>query len=407
MSTLPTPVRADLDRVQRGALIVGVAALLLCVIGAPFSPTQFFRAYTTVYQFFLGLALGNMVILMLYHLTGGAWGFLIRRFLEAGMRTLPLLAVLFTPVACGIWWLFPWAQDDRKGQIALGVRNWYLNPAFFWGRAALYFILWNMIAFFLSRWSREQDATGATVLPRKFRLLSAPSFVIYGATITFASVDWAMSLTPAFHSTMWGPLYAAGQLVSGMALATLVLCLLVAEPPLRRVVSLEALNDVGNLLFSFLIIWAYMAFFQFMLIWMANMRDEVIWYLPRGEGGWRVVIWAVFLLHFAVPFFCLLMRTVKRDPPSLARVAGLLLFMHLVYLYWQIVPSVDPEDDITAHWMDILMPFGIGGIWLAFYVWQLKRFPLLPLHDTSAVSAAELRAEDEEQAAREEAVRHG
>jgi hypothetical protein len=216
-----------------------------------------------------------------------------------------------------------------------------------------------------------------------------------------------MSLTPGFHSTMWGPLYAAGQLVSGMALASLMLCLLVLQPPLRRVVSLDALNDVSNLLFSFLIIWAYMAFFQFMLIWMANIRDEAVWYLPRGEGVWQVVIWLVFLLHFVVPFFCLLMKPIKRDPRSLARVAGLILVMHLLYLYWQIMPSIQRDDAVTQHWMDFLMPFVIGGIWLASYLWQLKRFPVLPLHAPSAESPADLRAENEEQVAREEAVRHG
>ena len=383
MSTLPPDRTAQLGRAERWCLLVGVVTLLVCVVGAPFQPAQFFRAYLTAYLFWFGLGLGAFAILMLYHLTGGAWGFLLRRVLEAAMRTLPLLAILFIPIGLGMSYLYPWA---RPAEVAvspeLRYNRLYLNPSFWWFRAILFFALWIAIAAFVSAWSCEQDRTGARTLPRKLRLMAGPALVLYGVTITFASVDWTMSLTLAFYSTMWGPLFAAGQLVSAMAFSVLVIGWLVSTPPFRRVPSLEVFNDVGNLLFTFLIIWAYMAFFQFMLIWMANLRREVTWYLARSRNGWEWLAWFTLVFHFAVPFFLLLLRDVKRRPEALMRVAALVLFSHLVYLYWCVMPNF-PDTVVTDHWMDFLAPLGIGGLWLAYFIWQLKAYPVLPRHRRS------------------------
>ena len=407
MSMLPPERAAQLDRAQRRCLLVGAVALLLCVIGAPFSPTQFFRAYLTAYLFWLGIGLGSFAILMLYHLTGGAWGFLLRRVFEASMRTLPLLAVLFIPVGFGMTYLYPWARPaEVAASPELRYNHLYLNAPFWWFRAVLFFASWLTLAALLSAWSREHDRSGERTLPRKLRLLAGPALVVYGLTITFASVDWTMSLTLNFYSTMWGPLFAAGQLVSAMAFSVLVLGWLVSAPPYRHVLSLEVLNDVGNLLFSFLIIWAYMAFFQFMLIWMANLRREVTWYLARSRGGWEWVAWFTFIFHFAVPFFLLLLRDIKRRPEALMRVAAILLCSHLVYLHWQVMPNF-PDTVVTEHWMDFLTPLGIGGLWIAYWIWQLKRYPVLPLHDVNEEEAAHLRRLDLEEAARRQAVSNG
>jgi hypothetical protein len=321
--SLPDHLRAELDRVQFLALIVGAGALVVCIIGGFFSPAQFFRAYLAAYQWPLAVGLGSMVLLMLYHVTGGAWGFLIRRFLGAGMRTLPLLAILWIPIGMGVYYLYLWSRPEwvTHNHLQQMVIDRYLNPPFFWIRAAIYFVLWIGLAFFLSTWSRQQDQTGERQLPGKLQALSAPGFVIYGLSITFASVDWAMSLQPEFHSTMWGPLYATSQLLSAMAMACLMLGWLAGRPPLRQFISVEVLNDVGNLLLTFVIVWTYLCFFQFMLIWMANLPDEVCWYLPRSQGGWQWVAWALFIFQFAVPFFCLLMRGIKRNPVTLMWVA--------------------------------------------------------------------------------------
>jgi hypothetical protein len=407
-STLPADRRERLERLQWRALVVGAVALAVCVVGAFFSPTQFFRAYLVAYLFFLGLAHGCFAILMIYHLTGGAWGFLIRRVLEAGMRTLPLMAVLFIPIACGVEFLYDWADPSLvAASRALQHKQVYLNVPFFIGRAVLYFVLWVGIAFLLSRWSREQDRTGDPALARRLTSLSGPGLAVYGVTITFASVDWVMSLQPAFRSTIFGPLFASGELLTGFACALVVMAWLVARPPLARLVSVEALNDLGNLLFTFLIIWAYMEFFQFMLIWIANLPYDVIWYLPRSTEGWQWVVWAIGIFHFAVPFFLLLSRDVKREPRALAALAGLILFMHLIYLYYQVLPAF-PDTTLAEHWMDVLAPFAVGGLWLANFAWDLKSGPVLPQHDPSEQAAIHYRALDQEEAARAaEEVHHG
>jgi hypothetical protein len=407
MSTLPDSLREELGRVQRWSFGLGAGALLLCVLGAFFSPAPFLRAYLAAYQFYLGIGLGCLAILMIYHLTGGAWGFLIRHFLEAGAQTLPLLALLFLPVALGVTRLYPWAQAEENGTAGeLEFNHTWLVPWFWLCRAAVIFLAWLLVTWLLSRWSRQQDQAASRELPRKFRLLSAPGLIIYGLAITIGSVDWMMSLQPAFHSTIFGVEVAVGQILSGLAFVILILARLVARPPLAALVSMETLNDLGNLLLSFLVIWAYLVLFEFLLIWMGNLPEEISWYLPRSQGGWQWVAWALFLLHFAVPFFCLLMRDIKRDARSLARVAGLILFMHLVFLYYQVMPAF-PGSTIAQHWMDFLTPLGVGGLWLASYLWQLARRPILPLHDSNQAEAVRLRQLDLEATARTEAIGRG
>jgi hypothetical protein len=408
MSTLPPPQQAQVDRFQWAALGVGVVTLLACFLGAVFSPAQFFRAYLAAYLFYLGLGLGSFGIVMIYYLTGGAWGFLTRRLFEAGMRTLPLLAILFTPIAYGVGYLYLWARPEMvAADKGLQHKQIYLNARFFWGRAAFYFVTWLLLAYLLSSGSRRQEETTDPTLSRRLVRLSGVGLVLYGITITFASVDWIMSLQPAFHSSIFGPVIASGQLLSSLALVLVLLAWFARQPPLSHVISLEVLNDLGNLLLALLVIWAYLVWFQFMLIWIGNLPADVIWYVPRSRGGWQWVAWALFVLHFAIPFFLLLMRSVKRDPLALAQTAGLILFMQLVFQYYQVIPAFPSASHLSEHWMDFLTPLGVGGVWLAYFLWQLKRTPVLPQHDASQQQAVHLRQLDVEEAARQEAIQHG
>jgi hypothetical protein len=401
-SSLAPEQREWLDGLQRRALVVGVVALVVCVIGAISSPTQFFLAYLAAYMFCLGVGLGSLVILMIYHLTGGAWGYIVRRILEATTRTIPLLAVLFVPVACGVYYLYLWTDPNKvAADASLQYKQIYLNVPFFLGRAVLYFVLWSLMSYLLNRWSRAQDQSGAIVLAERMQRLSAPGLIIYGISLTFAAVDWVMSLQPAFHSTIFGPLVATSQLLSALCFTILVLVWLSSRPPLAEVVSPDAFRDFGNLLLTFLILWAYMVFFQFMLIWIANLPYEVIWYLPRSRGGWEWVTWALFVFALVVPFFSLLMREVKENPRPLAKVAWLVLFMQLVFVYYLVVPNF-PDAAILDHWMDFLTPLGVGGLWLAYFLYQLKQGALLPLHDLNREAALHLRELDAEESHEEE-----
>ncbi len=406
MTTAPPAHDQDLGRPALPALAVGVVALLLGLGAAFLDPAPVLRAYLAAYVFFLGIALGCLVILMVYHLTGGAWGFLIRRVLEAGTRTLPVLTVLFLPIGLCLGYLYLWARPEEvAADPDLQHKHVYLNVPFFWVRALIYFAAWNLLAFSLSALSRRQDRTGEPRLVPYLSRVSGPGLALYGITITFASVDWVMSIQPAFRSTIFGPLVVSCQLLSAQAFVLIILSRLSPRPPLAGAVSHDALNDLGNLLFTYLILWAYLVFFQFMLVWIANLRYDVLWYTARSSGPWLAVTWALFLMSFALPFFLLLLRDVKRDPRALGRVAGLLLFMQLVFAYYLVLPSFG-ETPLAEHWVDFLPPLGIGGVWLATFLWQLGRAPLLPSHDANEKSAGHLRRQDEESAALEELLHH-
>jgi hypothetical protein len=442
-SAAPLNRTEQIARWQWPSLAIGAIALAVCILGGLGRPSQFFRAYLPAWLFYWGLALGSMAILMIYHLIGGAWGFLLRRILEAGMRTLPLVAVLFVPIAAAVRYIYPWAQPDLVAESAkLKHETFYLNAPYFWMRAAAYFVLWLGMAFWLGSWSRRQDQAADPRLPWKCEQLSAFGAVIYGVTLHFAAIDWAMSLLPAFHSTIWGPLFALGQLLSALAFALIVLaCKVKHTPRLADIVSPKAVNDMGSLLLTFLIAWAYMAWFQFMLIWIANLPVDIIYYLPRASTAWLCVIWAIVILHFVVPFFLLLMRPVKRSAGLLAWTAGLILLMQLVFMYYQITPTFDHDVRSTGfsrnaaqpptttmgtwrptwypggttsavaaavieHWMDFLMPIALGGIWLSHFLRQVARWPLLVEHDAQRATALHLRRLDDEEALQEEALAH-
>ncbi len=260
----------------RWSLLVGCIALGLCVIGALLGdPDQFFRAYLAAYMFVLGLGLGGLAILMIYHLTGGAWGYLIRRVLEAQMRTLPLMALLFVPIGFGIEALYLWARPDLvRADERLQSQQFYLNKDFFLGRAAIYFAIWLFFALLLTLRSRRQDQTDDERIPNGLERLGEIGLVLFGTTMHFAAFDWLETLQPTFHSTIFPMLVVSGQLLSAQALAVIVFIAFVLPRDAASIASRRALNDLGNILFAFLVIWAYMNFFQFMLIWIANLSSD-------------------------------------------------------------------------------------------------------------------------------------
>jgi hypothetical protein len=390
---------------EKRCLAAGCGALLLCVLGAFLgSPAQFFRAYLAVYTYCLGIALGGMAILMISHLTGGAWSYLVRRILESQMRTLPLLAIGFIPIALGMEPLYLWARPELVATDAkLQEQQFYLNKPFFLVRAATYFAIWLLIALALMLRSRRQERTGDARLPWKFMRLSEVGLVLYGTTIHFAAFDWIEMLQPSYHSTIFPMLVASSQLFSAQAFAVVVLIGLSLRDEAAAVVSTRVLIDLGNILLAFLIICAYMLWFQFMLGWIANQPADALWFMPRARGGWKGVAWALFIVQFAMPLFLLLMRAVKSNPRSFARVAGVTLFMQLVFVYYLIVPAFDAPS-LGQHWMDFLMPIGVGGVWLAFFLDRFRRRPVLAPNDPNRESALHLRQLDEEDIEREHSL---
>ncbi|HEX4143630.1 MAG TPA: hypothetical protein VHY91_08860 [Pirellulales bacterium] len=398
----PTPI----DRSLRPALLIGLAALAASAVGGWQDPEQFFRAYLAVYQFFLGIGLGCLVLLMIYYLTGGAWGFVIRPILESGARTLPLLAIGFLPIALGVKYIYPWAQPDLlERSVKLQFQHSYLNEPCFWARSAVYFLAWLLLAYLLCTWSEAHERTGEARYWRRCVNLSGPGLVLYGLAIHFASTDWIMSLESDFHSTIFGPLTVSGHLVSALALAIFVLPWLAGREPLSSILSPKVLNDLGNLLLSFVVIAMYMEWFQFMLVWIANVQVDVVWYAPRLRGGWQWLALGLFLLHFAVPFCVLLLRRVKQNLVGLQTVAAVVLIAHLVFLDYQVLPTFAAEG-LGRHWIDFVLPVAWAGIWWAQLIHCLRDRRLLALHDPNAGEAQHLRAVDEEEAHWEEVLEH-
>ena len=371
----------QLDRARRAALVLGLAALALCAAGALRNPVQFFRSYLVAYLFWIGIALGSLALVMLHHLVGGGWGFLIRRLVEAGSRTFLLLAVLFLPLLLGLSRLYLWAQPAAvASDPILQQKQFYLNPQFFILRAILYFGAWIGLAYFLNKWSFEQDRTANPSMGRRLVALSGPGLLVYGLTVTFASVDWVLSLEPHWFSTIYGMLFMVVEVLSAMAFVIVACMLLANYEPLSAEISPGTLNDLGNMLLTFVMFWAYLSFSQYLIVWSGNLREEIPWYTARTRGGWAWIAVFLMAIHFGIPFLLLLLRAVKRRIQALAAVALALLLMTLADLFWLVVPAFGPSGP-HLHWMDVLAPIGIGGIWIAAFLSQLKGKPLLPLHD--------------------------
>jgi len=372
-----------LRRVQRGGLVVGVVALLSCAVGAAVNPEQFFRSYLVAYLFWFGIGLGSMAILMIHHIAGGAWGAVIRRLLECATRTLPLMALLFVPLAFGMHSLYEWARPEAVAHDALlQHKSVYLNVPFFLARAAFYFAVWLAFTTFLNRWSLQQDGSDDPRLTRRMELLSRGGLLAIGLTMSFAAVDWVMSLEPHWYSTIYGIVIMGGQILNAMAFVIALAVLLVDRGPLDAIIHTEQFHDLGKLLLAFVMLWAYFAFSQFLIIWSANLPEEIPWYLARMRGGWQVVGIAIILFHFVLPFLILLSRDVKRRPNLLALVAIVVMVMRFVDLFWLVTPAFSP-DRFVAHWLDVLTLVGVGGVWLWVFVWQLQGRPLIALRDPS------------------------
>jgi hypothetical protein len=377
-------VTPDLARWQRVALVVGTVGVAVCAAGlaVPDVRVHVFRAWLVAFCLTTGVALGSLVVLMLQYLTGGDWGFILRRPLEAATRTLPLAALFYLPIAFALPYLYEWADPAAVAvDKHLQHKALYLNVPFALARAAVYFGIWNLLAWLLNSWSRRQDTARDMRIHKWCENLSAPGMVLYVVTITFASIDWAMSLEPEWYSTIYGAMFGMGQVLSGFAFCIAVLMLVSKKPEVDALLSGGNLRDLGSLLLAFVMVWAYLSFSQFLLIWSGNLPEEVPWYVYRLKGGWQYLGLLLVVFHFALPFVLLLSTDVKRDRTRLAAVALLVLGMRAVDLVWLIVPAfhhhkeaVDPP--VLSRFIYLAAVVGVGGLWFAYYLRQLQAWPL-------------------------------
>ena len=384
-----TELAHDLKMWRTRALAAGVIGTALCAAGFLTDHDQFYRSYLWAYVFVVGISLGQMAWLMLQYLTGGAWGVVIRRPAEAAARTLPLVALMFLPVLIGIPNLYGWSHAAIvNADPIMKHKTTYLNVPFFLARAAIYLGMWNLIGWLLNRWSEREDREGGTRWHGKMAAVSGPGLIFWGFSITFMAIDWVLSINPHWFSTIFGMLFMAGQGLSSMAFLITLLVLLSYRAPLSGILTPRHLHDLGKLLLALVMVWAYFAFSQFLIIWAGNLPDEIPWYIRRLHGGWQYVALALVLGHFALPFALLLSRDLKRNFKLLASIAVFILLMRFVDVFWLVAPDFR-HGQLGVSWMDFAAPLGICGLWLAYYLTQLAQRPLLPLGDPHLEEALE------------------
>jgi hypothetical protein len=363
--------------IERRSLTIGVVVGLASLILAFTETDKFFHAYLIAYLLWLGISLGCMAFLMIYHLTGGVWGTVVRRPLEAATRTLWFMAILFIPIAAGMkhlyFWLVPANVAPNKHLVEL--TQSYLTPSGFIFRAIAYFVIWIGLAWLLLSLSATQDKPPVRNLSPRFRVMSGPGLILYAFTITFAVIDWVMSMSAPWISTIYGFIFIAGECLSAMCFIVIVEAILIKYEPFSAVLKPKEIHDHGKLMLTFILLWAYFSFSQLLIIWAGNLPDEITWYTRRLYHGWQYVGLFLVVFHFAVPFALLLSRPLKRNPVRLIKVAVLLLVACYADLYWFIEPNFKQSFFITLP--DILLPIAIGGLWMWMYFRNLRQMPLL------------------------------
>lgn len=374
-----------LSRFQLPAFGVGVlaliAAIVIAVLGNEETKHQFFRAYLFAFIPIVGLAIGSLGILCIQYLSGGDWGVLLRRNMEAGVKTLPFVILAFIPIGLGMHSIYEWSHADvvAKDPILQWKRP-FLNPTMFWGFSLAFLIIWTAIGLTLTKLARDYEDSGSPWTALKMRQISAGTLLFLGLSLTIASTHWIMSLEPHWFSTMYGISFIVGALLISHAFNVLVLTANRNEGVLPRLATRIHFRDVGNLMLAFVMLWAYTAFCQWLLIWYGNLREEIPWYIRRAQGGWLYIAAFLLIFHFFVPFFALLNRPVKENPRILAGLMIYLILMRFVDLYWLIMPAFYP-DGVHFHILDVLLPVALLGLWIGLYLRNLRRRPLLPSYE--------------------------
>ena len=369
-----------LDTTRKKALVIGVVAAAFSIWGLFVEQDQFFRSYLLAFIYWVGLTLGSLLLLMVHHLVGGRWGFATRRLMEGGTRTMLLMFVLGIPVLLGIHELYEWSHEDVvASDEILQKKAVFLNPTFFVIRYVIYFLIWGAMAVRLNRWTAEQDSTTDTSPTRRMQVLSGPGVCVFVLVATFASIDWIMSLEPHWFSTIYAAIYIIGQMLLTWAFMTIVSVQLSRYQPLSALLTNERLRDLGTFMLAFVMLWAYTSLSQLLIIWSGNLPEEITWYYTRLKGGWQHVGYLLVFFHFGLPFVLLVSSRLKARIPILVSIAGGLMVMRLVDLFWITAPAFG--KGLTIHWLDVTLPIAMGGLWLFVFYGQLSKRSLVALND--------------------------
>ncbi|GAB4111601.1 MAG: hypothetical protein Fur005_07470 [Roseiflexaceae bacterium] len=381
--------RPTLDRFQRMALIVGGVGAAICVVGALLGPAQFFHSFIFAFFFWMTVTIGASIVLMIQHLTGGVWGLMLRRMLEAAIANMPLMLGAFAVIVLGMGYLYEWSHPEAVAESEiLQLKAPYLNTPFFIIRGVIYFAVFILIGTILNRWSLQQDALKskeeAVALSHRMARLAGPGIPIFVLLWTLAATDWGMSLEPEWFSSMYPVTFIAEGLLATFAWSILGLSLMNSRKMLPYNVPVDRLHDLGKFMFGFTVVWTYINFSQFLIIWSGNIPEETPWYVHRFENGWQVLALMLMIGHFFIPFFALLSRHPKRSFTTVTPIAVFIIFIQAVFVFWSVTPSLYP-DGFHIHWLDIVSLVALGGLWLGLWARTLKQRPLLPPNDPRMV----------------------
>jgi len=374
-------LRPDMDRAQRNAFIIGVVGLAVGLVGLFTDAEHFWQSYLYGFIFWTGLALGCLGLFFLHNVVGGNWGVAVRRLIESGLQTLPLVALFAIPIFFAMHTLYSWTHPDvRAHDFAVGHKAAYMNIPFFIARTVIYFLLWFFLGYRILKMANEHDRTGDPALFLKIKARSAPALLLFVLSTTYAFIDWIMSIEPNWYSTIYAWMFTVGEVLLTLAFLISVLVLLSKREPFAGFLKPAHFHDLGNLMLAFTMLWAYMSFSQFLIIWAENLPDEIPWYIRRFSGGWGYVAWFISIFHFCVPFFLLLMRFMKKNPQRLRTLAIWVIIVRFVDVFWIVEPAFR-QRGLQIFWTDFVLPIGLGGIWIAFFIRNLKARPLLVPHD--------------------------
>ncbi len=383
---------AEITRLRPLALGIGGIALIVWAFGAYFNTEQAMRSWLLGFIFWGGIGIGSLGVLMLQYLTGGAWGLVIRRIVEAGSRTLPMMVLLFVPLAIGVYTrsIYEWTHLPITDHV-MEQRGIFMTPWFWIVRSLIYFALWGVMVHLLNKWGAAQDKTETVeesrLLLERASRFSGPTMVIYCLVVTFAAVDWVLSLDAHWFSTMWGLLFVAGWVLSCLCFSVAVSAFLSDKAPMDAVLGKRHFHDLGKLILALVMVWAYFNFSQFLIIWSGNLPEETGWLLTRMKGGWGYIGVALILFHFAFPFLILLQQDFKRRARWIASLAIFILLMRLVDMFYLIGPSPRIVTDgmeqgaFYVSWLDFVGPIAVGGLWLWWFFGELGKRPIVPAKD--------------------------
>lgn len=363
---------------------VGVVGLALTGVGFAVDTRRALFSYLFAFAYWAGMAVASLVLLGIWHASKARWPVVLRRMLETMAASLPLFAVLFLPILAGADQLYLWMDPHpalaEKDLAKLDHKRPFLNLPFWTVRSLFYFAVWSLVGELLLRWSRKQDETGELQLTRWQWWLGAGSLPVVALAMSFASLDWLMSLEPLFVSTVYGLYWFSGAFVGALAMLTLATTLARGPNLYGELVNDSHRASLGKFLFAFSVFWAYMAYSQFFLIWIADLPHEVPWYVLRARGPWEPVALFIVNARFVFPFLVLLSRPFKQHRRTLTAMAVWLLLAHVVDTWWLVVPVVSP-DAVRVHWADVTAFLGVGGAAVAFTLWRLRGHATVPVGD--------------------------